>query len=134
MENGYLKQALVNSQRERIRKINEKEQVVVGVNEFTETEVSPLTSSDGGIESIDPNLELERISELQEWRKKRDANKVKIALQHLSKAASSKENIMQASIEAAKVGVTTGEWAKALRNTFGEFKAPTGISSGIQSK
>jgi (2R)-ethylmalonyl-CoA mutase len=133
VENGYLKQALVNSQRERIRKINEKEQVVVGVNEFTETEVSPLTSSDGGIESIDPNLELERISELQEWRKKRDANKVKIALQNLSKAASSKENIMQASIEAAKVGVTTGEWAKALRNTFGEFKAPTGISSGIQS-
>ena len=95
--------------------------------------MSPLTSSDGGIETIDPNLELERISELQEWRKKRDANKVKIALQNLSKVASSKENFMQASIEAAKVGVTTGEWAKALRNTFGEFKAPTGISSGIQS-
>ena len=133
VENGYLKQALVNSQKERIRKINEKEQVVVGVNEFTETEVSPLTSSDGGIESIDPNLELERISELQEWRKKRDANKVKVALENLSKAASSNENIMSASIEAAKVGVTTGEWAETLRNTFGEFKAPTGISSGIQS-
>ena len=133
VENGYLKQELVNSQKERIRKINEKEQVVVGVNEFTETEISPLTSNDGGIESLDPNLEKERISELQDWRQKRDASLVKQALENLSKAASSKENIMQASIEAAKVGVTTGEWAEALRNTFGEFKAPTGISSGIQS-
>ena len=133
VENGYLKQALVNSQKERIRKINEKEQIVVGVNEFTETEVSPLTSNDGGIESIDPNLELERISELQEWRKNRDMNKVNMALENLSKAANSKENIMPASIEAAKVGVTTGEWAEALRNVFGEFKAPTGISSGIQA-
>ena len=133
VENGYLKQALVNSQKERIRKINEKEQVVVGVNEFTETEISPLTSNDGGIESLDPNLEKERISELQDWRQKRDASLVKQALENLSKAASSKENIMQASIEAAKVGVTTGEWAEALRNTFGEFKAPTGISSSIQS-
>ena len=133
VENGYLKQALVNSQKERIRKINEKEQVVVGVNEFIETEISPLTSNDGGIESLDPNLEKERISELQDWRQKRDVSLVKQALENLSKAASSKENIMQASIEAAKVGVTTGEWAEALRNTFGEFKAPTGISSGIQS-
>ena len=133
VENGYLKQALVNSQKERIRKINEKEQVVVGVNEFTETEISPLTSNDGGIESLDPNLEKERISELQDWRQKRDASKVKQALENLSKAASSKENIMQASIEAAKAGVTTGEWAEVLRNTFGEFKAPTGISSSIQS-
>ena len=133
VENGYLKQALVNSQKERIRKINEKEQVVVGVNEFTETEISPLTSNDGGIESLDPNLEKERVSELQDWRQKRDTSLVKQALENLSKAASSKENIMQASIEAAKVGVTTGEWAEALRNTFGEFKAPTGISSSIQS-
>ena len=133
VENGYLKQALVNSQKERIRKINEKEQVVVGVNEFTETEISPLTSNDGGIESLDPNLEKERVSELQDWRQKRDNSLVKQALENLSKAASSKENIMQASIEAAKVGVTTGEWAEALRNTFGEFKAPTGISSSIQS-
>ena len=133
VENGYLKQALVNSQKERIRKINEKEQVVVGVNEFIETEISPLTSNDGGIESLDPNLEKERISELQDWRQKRDASKVKQALENLSKAASSKENIMQASIEAAKAGVTTGEWAEVLRNTFGEFKAPTGISSSIQS-
>ena len=133
VENGYLKQELVNSQKERIRKINEKEQVVVGVNEFIETEISPLTSNDGGIESLDPNLEKERISELQDWRQKRDVSLVKQALENLSKAASSKENIMQASIEAAKVGVTTGEWAEALRNTFGEFKAPTGISSSIQS-
>ena len=133
VENGYLKQELVNSQKERIRKINEKEQVVVGVNEFTETEISPLTSNDGGIESLDPNLEKERVSELQDWRQKRDTSLVKQALENLSKAASSKENIMQASIEAAKVGVTTGEWAEALRNTFGEFKAPTGISSSIQS-
>ena len=105
----------------------------MGVNEFTETEASPLTSSDGGIESIDPDLELERVSELHEWRKKRDANNVKMALENLSKAASSKANIMQASIEAAKVGVTTGEWAEVLRNIFGEFKAPTGITSSIQS-
>ena len=133
VENGYLKQKLVNSQRERLRKINENEQIVVGVNEFTETEQSPLTSDDGGIESIDPKQEAEQVSAVESWKKDRDQNKVKLALEKLTKAASFNENIMEPSIEAAKVGVTTGEWAETLRNVFGEFKAPTGISSNIQT-
>ena len=133
VENGYLKQKLVNSQRERLRKINENEQIVVGVNEFTETEQSPLTSDDGDIESIDPKQEAEQVSAVESWKKDRDQNKVKLALEKLTKAASFNENIMVPSIEAAKVGVTTGEWAETLRNVFGEFKAPTGISSNIQT-
>ena len=128
VENGYLKQKLVNSQKERLRKINDKDQIVVGVNEFTETEKSPLTYGSEGVESIDPKLEIEQISAVQNWRRKRDEKKIKEALKNLVTAAQSNENIMIASIKAAKVGVTTGEWAQALRDVFGEFKAPTGIS------
>ena len=87
-----------------------------------------MTYGSEGVESIDPKLEIEQISAVQNWRRKRDEKKIKEALKNLVTAAQSNENIMIASIKAAKVGVTTGEWAQALRDVFGEFKAPTGIS------
>ena len=129
VENGYLKQELVNSQKERLRKINEKEQIVVGVNEYTETESSPLTSTDGGIETIDPMIESEQVRAVQKWRESRNQEIVKEAIENLAIAAKNKTNLMECSIEAAKAGVTTGEWSQVLRDVYGEFKAPTGISN-----
>ena len=129
VESGYLKQELVNSQKERLERINSKEQIVVGVNEYIETEESPLVSNDGGIETIDPKIENEQVKAVIDWRKWRDQKEVEKALLRLSETAKSGENIMEASIAAAKAGVTTGEWSEVLRNVFGEFKAPTGISN-----
>ena len=129
VESGYLKQELVNSQKERLRKINSKEQIVVGVNDFVETEESPLTSSDGGIETIDPKIESEQVNAIQQWRKNRDQRVVDKALKDLIDAANNGSNLMEPSIAAAKAGVTTGEWSAVLRDVFGEFKAPTGISN-----
>ena len=129
VESGYLKQELVNSQKERLKRINDKEQIVVGVNEFVETEESPLVSNDGGIETIDPKIENEQVKAVIDWRQNRDQKQVDSALNQLSEAAKSGENIMEASITAAKAGVTTGEWSQVLRDVFGEFKAPTGITN-----
>ena len=129
VESGYLKQELVNSQKERLKRINDKEQIVVGVNEFVETEESPLVSNDGGIETIDPKIENEQVKAVIDWRQNRDQKEVDSALNQLSEAAKSGENIMEASITAAKAGVTTGEWSQVLRDVFGEFKAPTGITN-----
>ena len=134
VENGYLKQELVNSQKERLRRINEKEQIVVGVNEYTETETSPLTSTDGGIETVDPKIELEQLKAVQKWRDSRNQKAVDEALKNLANAAEKNENIMESSIEAAKAGVTTGEWSQVLRDVYGEFKAPTGISNIQESQ
>ena len=134
VENGYLKQELVNSQKERLRRINEKEQIVVGVNEYTETETSPLTSTDGGIETVDPKIELEQVKAVQKWRDSRNQKAVDEALKNLANAAEKNENIMECSIEAAKAGVTTGEWSQVLRDVYGEFKAPTGISNIQESQ
>ena len=129
VESGYLKKELVNSQKERLRKINSKEQIVVGVNDFIETEESPLTSSDGGIETIDPKIESEQVNAIQQWRKNRDQEAADKALKDLIDAANNGSNMMEPSIAAAKAGVTTGEWSAVLREVFGEFKAPTGISN-----
>ena len=128
VESGYLKQELVNSQKERLKRINDKEQIVVGVNEFVETEVTSV-SNDGGIETIDPKIENEQVKAVIDWRQNRDQKEVDSALNQLSEAAKSGENIMEASITAAKAGVTTGEWSQVLRDVFGEFKAPTGITN-----
>ena len=119
VENGYLKQELVNSQKERLRRINEKEQIVVGVNEYIETETSPLTSTDGGIETVDPKIELEQVKAVQKWRESRNQKAVDEALKNLANAAEKNENIMKSSIEAAKAGVTTGEWSQVLRDVYG---------------
>ena len=133
IENSYLKQQLVNSNKERIQNINDGKQVVVGVNKFTETEASPLTANDSGIETIDSSVEAEQIKSLNEWRDARDSNAVKEALLKLKEAAETDQNIMEASINAAKVGVTTGEWTDTLRGIYGEFRAPTGINQNIKT-
>jgi (2R)-ethylmalonyl-CoA mutase len=133
IENSYLKQQLVNSNKERIQNINDGKQVVVGVNKYTETESSPLTANDSGIETIDSSVEAEQIKALNEWRNARDNSAVKEALNKLKEAAESDQNIMEASIYAAKVGVTTGEWTNTLRDIYGEFRAPTGISQNIKT-
>jgi ethylmalonyl-CoA mutase len=123
----YMKSSLVDSHRERIRRIESGEQIVVGLNKFTETNPSPLIDEEGGIMTVDPEVEAQQRAAVQEWRAGRDAEAVEAALSELRRVASSDENIMPATIAAAKAGVTTGEWAAALRESFGEFRAPTGV-------
>jgi ethylmalonyl-CoA mutase len=120
----FMKAALVESHRERIRRIESGEQVMVGVNRFVETEPSPLTA-DGGILVVDPAVEAQARAGLEEWRAAR--GDVSAALAGLRRVAASDENIMPATIAAARAGVTTGEWAQALREAFGSYRAPTGV-------
>jgi (2R)-ethylmalonyl-CoA mutase len=124
----YMKAALVDSHRERIRRIEAGEQTLVGVNRYAETEPSPLTAdAEGGILVVDPAVEAEQRAALEEWRSARDADAVAVALEELRRVADSDENIMEATIAAARAGVTTGEWAQALRDVFGSYRAPTGV-------
>src|SRR4051812_21693726 len=124
----YMKASLVDSHRERIRRIECGEQIVVGINKFTETEPLPLTTGDGVILVVDPGVEAEQIAALQEWRSKRDQAAVDQALSELARvAADDGENIMPATIAAARAGATTGEWAQTLRDVFGSYRAPTGV-------
>jgi ethylmalonyl-CoA mutase len=123
----YMKSSLVDSHRERIRRIESGEQVVVGLNKFTETNPSPLIDEEGGIMTVDPEVEAQQREAVVTWRSGRDAAAVDAALDELRRVAQSDENIMPATIAAAKAGVTTGEWAAALRESFGEFRAPTGV-------
>src|SRR6185437_13357480 len=126
----YMKAQLVESNRERIAKIERGEIVVFGQNKFTETEDSPLTAAeDGGNLTTDPEVERERIAALEEWRSQRDQAAVDAALEKLAEAARDESaNILPATIEAAKAGATTGEWAGVLREVFGDYRAPTGVS------
>ncbi len=129
IESSYMKQKLVESNSKRLTNIESGELTVVGVNKWTETEPSPLASDeDGGILTVPAHVEEEAIQRIQAWRAERDDNAVNQAIQELSAAASSDKNIMEASIKAAKAGVTTGEWGAALREVFGEYRAPTGVS------
>jgi (2R)-ethylmalonyl-CoA mutase len=121
----YMKAALVESHRERIARIEDGSQVLVGVNRYTETERSPLTAEDGGILVVDPGVEAEARSALAEWRAAR--GDVSAELDELRRVAASDENIMEATLAAARAGVTTGEWAGALRDVFGSYRAPTGV-------
>jgi ethylmalonyl-CoA mutase len=122
----YMKAALVESNRVRIRRIECGEQVMVGVNRFEETEPSPLTAdAEGGILVVDPAVEAEARTALDEWRAAR--GDVSAALDELRRVAASDENIMPATLAAARAGVTTGEWAAALRDVFGSYRAPTGV-------
>jgi (2R)-ethylmalonyl-CoA mutase len=131
-----LKTRLVRSQAERVRRIENGEQRVVGVNCFTETASSPLTA-DGGIENIlkvDHRVEAEQIADVERWRAGRDGSVVRQALDVLRRVAEDEgpgANIMEATIALAHAGGTTGEWAGALRQVFGEFRAPTGVSGGV---
>ncbi|KZK99748.1 MULTISPECIES: protein meaA [unclassified Pseudovibrio] len=128
VESSYMKQKLVESNSKRLAGIESGDQIVVGVNKWTETEPSPLASDeDGGILTVPEHVEEEAIQRIQAWRAERDENAVKSALLELRAAASSDNNIMEASIKAAQVGATTGEWGAALREVFGEYRAPTGV-------
>ncbi|MDQ6804695.1 MAG: protein meaA [Actinomycetota bacterium] len=125
----YMKAALVEAHRERINRIESGELVVVGVNRYTETEPSPLTADgEGGILVVDPEVEAERRAAVEEWRSTRDEAAAHAALAELARAAhADSENILPATIAAARAGVTTGEWAQALRAEFGSYRAPTGV-------
>ncbi len=125
----YMKSALVESHRERWRRIESGELTVVGMNRFNTTEPSPLTAdADGGILVVDPAVEAERKAALEQWRAGRDEAAVSSALQELARVANDgSENIMPASIAAARAGATTGEWSRTLREVFGEYRAPTGV-------
>jgi (2R)-ethylmalonyl-CoA mutase len=128
----YMKASLVDSNRERVRRIESGEQIVVGQNRFTETEASPLTQgADGGIQIVDPALEAHQIDEVRAWREQRDERAVLEALSELARVAAderSQENLMVPTIAAARAGATTGEWAATLREVFGSYRAPTGVS------
>ena len=123
----YMKQRLVESNALRVNKIETGEQVVVGVNRWTETEPSPL-AGEGAIQTIDENTEREQIERLRSWRSQRDAPAVERALDELTRAAKEGLNVMEPSIACARAGITTGEWGARLRSVFGEYRAPTGVA------
>jgi len=130
----YMKSRLVDSNAERLGGIERGETVVVGVNRWTDCEPSPLMSEDGGIMTVDPQVEAEQIARLDAWRDQRDETAVDAALRALRSAAAGGRNIMPASIEAARAGVTTGEWAAQMRAVHGEYRGPTGVSSSPSNR
>jgi (2R)-ethylmalonyl-CoA mutase len=130
----YMKSRLVDSNAERLNRIERNETVVVGVNRWQQGEASPLTAGDGGIMVVDPAVEAEQIARLTDWRTQRDQNAVAQALAALRQAAQEGRNIMPASIQAARAGVTTGEWAAEMRAVHGEYRGPTGVSKSVSNK
>jgi len=132
VESGYMKQALVTSHAARRARIESGEEKVVGVNCYESTEPSPLTADlDAAIQPADPAAEQAAVASLETWRAERDDTGVEEALRRLAGDAKSGANLMEATLVAARAGVTTGEWAGALREVFGEFRAPTGVSGAI---
>jgi ethylmalonyl-CoA mutase len=129
LETGYMKRSLVESNARRLREIENKDRIVVGVNDFVEAEPSPLTQSmDESFLKVDPAAANEQIQLLGDFKKSRDTDKVRSALDRLREALNKGENIMATSRDCAESGVTTGEWTDALREVFGEYRAPTGIA------
>ncbi|OIQ31186.1 MAG: protein meaA [Alphaproteobacteria bacterium MedPE-SWcel] len=130
----YMKSRLVDSNAERLNRIETGDTVVVGVNKWTEGEPSPLETEDGGILVVDPATEADQIARLNTWRRDRDAAAVAAALADLRAAAQSGANIMPASIKAAAAGVTTGEWAEEMRKAYGTYRGPTGVSGAVSNQ
>ena len=130
----YMKSQLVQSNSDRLGRIEAGDTVVVGVNKFTNGEPSPLMTEEGGIMVVDPATEADQISRLEAWRADRDDAAVAEALADLRAAAAAGENIMPASIAAARAGVTTGEWAAQMRAAYGEYRGPTGVSAARSNK
>ena len=130
----YMKSALVQSNADRLNRIEAGETVVVGVNKYTSTEPSPLMTADGGIMVVDPAVEQAQIDSLNAWRANRDQGAVDAALTDLRAAASEGRNVMPPSIAAAKAGATTGEWAAQMRHVHGEYRGPTGVAAGQSNK
>jgi len=127
VESGYMKEALVESNARRVQAIMSGDLKIVGVNCFQESAPSPLADSADAILKVDDAAETEQIGRLTAWREGRDEAAVKAALDNLAEAAREDRNIMEASIAAAKAGVTTGEWGDVLRRVYGEYRAPTGV-------
>jgi (2R)-ethylmalonyl-CoA mutase len=130
----YMKARLVDSNAERLGRIESGETIVVGVNKWTQGEPSPLMTGDGGIMVVDPAVEAEQIGRLDAWRQDRDSAAVKKALADLRAAARDGRNVMEPSIAAAKAGVTTGEWAAEMRAVHGEYRGPTGVSGARSNR
>ncbi len=132
VESGYMKQALVSAHAARRARIESGEEVIVGVNKFESTEPSPLTADlDAAIQAPDPEAEAAAIRSVQEWRAQRDEAAVAEALARLAADAKTDANLMPATLAAARAGATTGEWASTLREVFGEFRAPTGVTGAV---
>ena len=131
VENAYMKQNLVESQTLRSQAIESGEQIVVGMNRFTEAAESPLTAGQESILTVDASAEREQIERLQAFRKRRNAAEVENALRNLKDVLKNGDNVVPPSVGAAHAGVTTGEWADALRELFGEYRAPTGVSRRV---
>jgi (2R)-ethylmalonyl-CoA mutase len=134
VESGYLKSALVASLAQRRRRVEAGDEVVVGVNRFTESEPSTLARAGAAhVETVDPQVEADAIDAVKLWREQRDATAVTAALDELRRVAQSDGNLMPATLHCVQVGVTTGEWARVLRDVFGEYRAPTGLSGATSS-
>ncbi|HET6166957.1 MAG TPA: protein meaA [Marmoricola sp.] len=132
VESGYMKQELVSSHAARRARIENGEDVVVGVNKFETTEPSPLTADlDAAIQVADPEAERQAIASVEAWKAERDEEGVRAALATLAEDAKTGANLMTATLAAARAGATTGEWAGTLREVFGEFRAPTGVAGAV---
>lgn len=129
----YMKEQLVESQRQRVGGIETGDHMVVGVNKYTETEDSPLSAGEKSIMKVDPLLETETVAKLKAWKQNRDQKAVAEAIENLRSAAVENRNMMEPSIAAAKAGVTTGEWGDVLRDVFGQYRGPTGVSIVMSS-
>jgi (2R)-ethylmalonyl-CoA mutase len=123
----YMKSRLVESNAARLARIEAGETIVVGVNKYDTSEESPLSAGEDGILVVDPAVEADQVARLQAWRGGRASAAIEAALAALRDAAQTGQNIMPASIAAAKAGVTTGEWGRVMRDVFGEYRAPTGL-------
>jgi (2R)-ethylmalonyl-CoA mutase len=134
VESGYMKSQLVSSLADRRRRVESGEEVVVGVNRFDTTEPSPLQAEGANaIETIDPIVEMQAVEAIRQWRANRDNAAVATALDALREAAKTDQNLVEVTLACARAGVTTGEWSQALRETFGEYRAPTGVSGASAS-
>ncbi len=130
VESGYMKSQLVASLAELRRGMEDGERILVGVNKFETTEPSPLQAEGAkAIETIDPAVEKQAVSAIEEWRAHRDNAAAESSLEKLKAIAKTSENLFEATIDCARAGVTTGEWSGALREVFGEYRAPTGVSA-----
>ncbi|MBW4716474.1 methylmalonyl-CoA mutase family protein [Saccharothrix obliqua] len=135
VESGYMKSALVTSLAERRRRVESGEDVVVGVNRFATTEPSPLQAEGArAVETIDPAVERDAVDAVRAWRAGRDDAAARSALADLRAAAGTDRNLVEPTIACARAGVTTGEWASALRAAFGEYRAPTGVSAAVSGE
>ena len=133
IDSSYMKRQLVEANSGRLFAIEAGEQIVVGVNKWTESEPSPLAAGeDGGILTVPEHVEREAVDKIKVWRENRDEAEVSAALADLKSAAAEDRNIMEPSIAAAKAGVTTGEWGRVLREVFGEYRAPTGVGKSVK--